>query len=156
VEIERKFLVESAPAELGGYRSTSIEQGYLSIGADGSEVRIRRRDDALTLTVKSGRGLVRDETEVELSAEQFEALWPATAERRIEKTRYEIPASEGLVIELDVYRGALDGLVVAEVEFPSEEASGRFAGPGWFGVEVTTDDAYKNRALAVDGRPTAG
>ncbi len=153
MEIERKFLLAELPGNLLAHRSRAITQGYLAIGADGSEVRVRRAGERLLLTAKRGGGLVRAEAEVELSAEQFERLWPATEGRRVEKTRYEIPAADGLVIELDVYAGALSGLLVAEVEFPDTAAAARFAVPSWFGRELTDDDAYKNRRLAVDGIP---
>jgi CYTH domain-containing protein len=59
----------------------------------------------------------------------------------------------GLRIEVDVYDGALTGLVLAEVEFATEQDSAAFEPPDWFGAEVTEDARYKNRALAVDGRP---
>jgi CYTH domain-containing protein len=155
LEVERKFLVSELPAGgLDERAATGIDQGYLAIGADGSEVRLRRRAGRHTLTVKSGGGLTRSESEIELSAEQFEQLWPATETRRLEKVRYEIPVADaGLTIELDIYTGSLDGLIVAEVEFQGEAAAGEFTPPGWFGQEVTADEAYKNRRLAVDGRP---
>ena len=78
--------------------------------------------------------------------------------RAIEKTRYRLPAGDGLVIdglviELDVYAGSLSGLQVAEVEFGDEDAARRFRPPAWFGREVTDDDRFKNRSLAVDGLP---
>ncbi len=153
-EIERKFLVWEVPVDLDRRPSTEISQGYLAIEPDGSEVRLRRRDAQDTLTVKTGRGRVRGEQEIVLTAEQFDTLWPLTEGRRIEKTRYELPAGDGLTIELDVYRGALEGLVVAEVEFGTDAAGERFVAPQWFGPEVTDDDAYKNRRLATDGRPS--
>jgi CYTH domain-containing protein len=40
-------------------------------------------------------------------------------------------------IELNVFRGNLEGLVLAEVEFPSREKSEEFESPDWFGEEVT-------------------
>ena len=43
---------------------------------------------------------------------------------------------------------------MAEVEFPSEDASQAFDPPSWFGHELTDDPRYRNRALAVDGRPS--
>lgn len=153
MEIERKFLVASLPADLASHGCDAIQQGYIAIGADGSEARLRRVGERLLLTVKRGGGLAREETEVALSAEQFERLWPASAGRRVEKTRYRIPAEDGLVIELDLYAGALEGLLVAEVEFADLEAAARFSAPAWFAREVTDDDAYKNRRLAVDGMP---
>lgn len=153
IEIERKFLVPEAPGDLDRHRSTAIEQGYLAIADDGTEVRIRRRDGSATLTVKGGGGRSRVEEELEIDAERFERLWPLTEGRRIEKTRYEIPAADGLTIELDVYDGALAGLVVAEVEFESEQAADAFSGPDWLGREVTEDSRYKNQRLACEGAP---
>jgi adenylate cyclase len=115
-------------------------------------VRLRQIGEQCFQTVKSEGGLVRGEIEVELSKEQFETLWPATAGRRLEKTRYQVPWA-GRTVEVDVYHGALDGLVVAEVEFPSASESVQFAPPPWFGSEVTEDDTYKNVHLALYGRP---
>lgn len=152
MEVERKFLVETVADELRSAPRTQIAQGYLVLGEE-EEARLRRRESALTLTVKAGRGLSRSETEITLGDDQFETLWPLTDGRRITKVRHEVELGDGLVAEVDLYAGALDGLVVAEVEFPDEAAAARFAPPPWFGREVTDDDAYKNRALALDGRP---
>ena len=154
MEIERKFLVEAVPDDPGGRRSSSIEQGYVAIGPDGTEVRIRRRDGASTLTVKSGGGLARVEEELAITDAAFERLWPLTAGRRIEKVRHVIPTDvPGVEIELDEYRGDLDGLLVAEVEFPGEDEARAFTPPPWFGADVTDDRRFKNQRLAVDGRP---
>ena len=116
-------------------------------------MRVRRRADQAYLTVKAGAGRVRVEEEIEIDGDRFDRLWPLTEGRRIEKTRYEIPAGDGLVIELDVYTGDLAGLVVAEVEFASEEAADGFAPPGWLGPDVTEDVRYKTQRLARDGAP---
>jgi CYTH domain-containing protein len=154
VEIERKWLVSEAPAEaLGSPPPDAIEQGYLTIGSDGSETRVRRRAGRCFLTVKSGSGLSRAEHEIAITAKQFDALWPATAGARVEKQRYTRGTKDGHVIELDVYRGALHGLIVAEVEFDDPQAAGRFVAPHWFGREVTDDPAYKNQRLATSGEP---
>ena len=149
MEIERKFLVERVPDDLGG-TARRIDQGYVALD-EGAEVRVRRIGDELWLTVKGTGGLARVEEEVRLSREQFESLWPLTEGRRIEKTRHTLPGG----VEVDVYDGSLTGLVVAEIEFASEEESAAFEPPDWFGAEVTDDPRYKNRALAVGGRPPA-
>ena len=153
IEIERKFLVAEPPSDLERWPSTAIEQGYLAITDDRPEVRIRRRAGKAWLTVKSGSGRVRVEEEIEIDDGRFERLWPLTEGLRIEKTRYEIDGEDGHLIELDVYTGPLDGLVVAEVEFDSEEAAEAFAPPGWMGDDVTEDVRYKNQLLARDGAP---
>lgn len=150
-EIERKFLVSSVPAWLGDGDSAEIAQGYVALDGE-TEVRIRRHGGAHSLTIKSGVGLVRTEVELDLDAAGFGDLWPLTEGRRVVKRRHGVP-TEHLHLDLDVYAGDLEGLVVAEVEFASVEASGAFDPPAWLGREVTEDPRYKNRALAEHGRP---
>ena len=152
VEVERKFLM-SEPPDLEGPAADEIEQGYLAIGADG-EVRLRRKGDKLMLTAKRGSGLSRQEAEVELDRESFDELWPLTEGRRLHKRRSVLPHGD-LKIEVDVYDGDLKGLVVAEIEFPSEEEAKAFDPPGWLGEEVTGDHRYLNETLATAGAPSA-
>jgi CYTH domain-containing protein len=151
VEIERKFLVADGAPALDASHSKSLRQGYLIV-ADAGEARVRDADGSYTLTVKTGSGLVRGEYEIELSAEQFEALWPATEAQRVEKRRYRLAVGE-YTAELDVYAGTLDGLMTVEVEFPSVEAAHAFSVPAWFGSEVTGVAGYSNAELAQRGLP---
>jgi adenylate cyclase len=151
MEVERKFLAPEPP-DLEGTESDEIEQGYLAVGTDG-EVRLRRRGDDLVLTAKRGSGLARDEAEVELDRADFERLWPLTEGRRLRKRRHVIPYGE-LKVELDVYEADLEGLKVAEVEFPSEDEARDFQPPDWIGEEVTGDERYLNETLATKGRPS--
>jgi adenylate cyclase len=150
VEIERKFLLEQLPPDTASATS-ALRQGYLVIGDDG-EARIRDAGGAYTLTVKSRGSLSREEYEIPLSRNQFDALWPATYGRRIEKIRHEIEL-HGMTAEVDIFEGDLDGLILVEVEFASVPAAHEFVPPPWFGREVTADPSYKNASLAVRGRP---
>ncbi len=152
-EVERKFLIERAPADLATHPSDLIEQGYIALTDEGVEVRVRRLGERTFLTLKSGAGSVRLEEELEIDERRFCSLWRLTQGRRIHKTRYRIPHLGGLTIELDVYRNALSGLMTAEVEFDSEVTAGEFSAPGWFGRELTDDPRYKNIRLALDGPP---
>ena len=151
VERERTFLVHRVP-ELGGPGS-SIRQGYLAL--DGKvQVRIREVDGSRrTLTVKGGDGAVRTELEWKIGPERFDALWPFTRGRRLEKLRHRVPIS-GHTAEVDVFAGDLEGLILVEVEFDSDEEMSAFAIPDWFGPEVTDDRRYANAALATDGHVT--
>lgn len=151
-EIERKFLLRRRPEGYEDGRAASIEQGYLAVTADGAEVRVRREDGRFTQTIKQGSGLNRLETEIRLDRAQFDALWPLTEGRRLTKTRTRVPCGD-LTVEVDRYRGDLDGLWVAEIEFPSEDAARAFAPPDWLGTEITHDKRYKNQRLALDGLP---
>lgn len=153
VEIERKFRVADPPRWLSECRSEAIDQGYLAIAEGGEEVRLRRVEgSAASLTVKRGLGEERLEVEIELTDDQFQALWPLTEGRRLEKRRHRIEGEP--TIEVDVYGGELEGLVVAESEFPSVDASHRFDPPDWLGEELTGDARYANQQLASRGLPT--
>jgi CYTH domain-containing protein/CHAD domain-containing protein len=151
-EVERKFLLAAMPAAAAAAPWTAIEQGYLAVDGE-AEVRLRRAGERRLLTVKRGRGESRREVEVELAPDPFDELWPLTAGRRLRKTRHRVPLGEDLVAEVDRYQGELEGLVVAEVEFPSEEAARGFRPPAWLGREVTGDPAYANQNLAHEGEP---
>ena len=146
-EIERKFLVRKMPDDLTSYPSKEISQGYLVSLDDGTQVRLRKADEHHTLTFKRGTGNVREEREVELTAEQFDALWPATDGRRLVKTRSEIPLGKRIV-EIDVYHDRHEGLIVAEVEFDDAESARNFQPPDWLGDDVTGDPRYSNQLLA--------
>ncbi|WP_205697877.1 CYTH domain-containing protein [Conexibacter sp. SYSU D00693] len=153
VEVERKFLVVGEVPGLGTGGSSAIRQGYVAVAATGDEVRVRERDGACVLTVKhGGAGLVRGEAELPVSADLFAELWAQTEGRRVEKVRHLVPLDGGLVAEVDVFGGALEGLVLAEVEFGSVEEARAFVAPPWLGRDVTDDAAYRNQRLAL-GRP---
>jgi adenylate cyclase len=155
MEIERKFVLRERPPWLDEHPSVEIEQGYLAIVEGETEVRLRRKDSQTLLTVKQGAGEVRGEQEVELHEDQFAALWPLTEGRRVSKRRYQVPDDE-LTLEIDVFEGPLEGMVVGEVEFDSEEASRAFEPPDWLGDEVTGDSRYANESLALRGAPQGG
>lgn len=150
-EIERKFLLERLPENIEQHPHNIIRQGYITTDSS-NEIRVRAIGNKHFLTVKQGTGLSRTEVEIRISEEQFEALWGLTANKRIEKIRYNMQMPDAL-IEIDVYADALAPLKVAEVEFNSVEESREFKFPAFFGHEVTDDKAYKNAALAVHGIP---
>jgi CYTH domain-containing protein len=153
-EIERKFVPAAVPDVSAFGPGVGLRQGYLA--QDGAvEVRLRTADSRTTLTVKAGTGLARTEVELPVSPEQAEALWPSTATRRIDKTRYRVAIGDpgGHTAEVDVYLDALAGLCVVEVEFASRADAAGFVPPDWFGREVTGEPGWSNAALARHGRP---
>ncbi|MBV8967884.1 MAG: CYTH domain-containing protein [Verrucomicrobia bacterium] len=151
-EIERKFLVVGTPPVTGAC-GRAVAQGYLAIAdRDGAplEIRIRRIEpDKFFLSFKSSGGQTRAEIELPLTAEQFDQLWPYTESYRLEKKRFLIELSDSLRAELDEYEGALHGLRVVEVEFPSVASAEAFVPPAWFGAEITEDPDYRNANLAL-------
>ena len=161
-EIERKFHINSFDipdeilTEITRSRHVFIRQGYIFL--EDPEERIRETvypDEKIvyTRTLKSGSGLVRSEEEIPLSPGEFFSAWAATEGKRVEKTRYRYPLVGGLVAEVDFYSDSLIGLVTAEVEFPDIRSAQEFVPPKWFGKDVTEDSRFKNKSLAVNGRP---
>ena len=146
MEIERKFLIkkEDLP-ELDGYSFHEIEQGYLCTSP---VVRIRRQDETYYLTYKSAGLLAREEYNLPLTREAYEHLAPKADGLVIAKTRYLIPEKDGLTIELDVFHKEYEGLLLAEVEFPSEEAAKAYLPPAWFGEDVTYSVKYHNSNMS--------
>ena len=145
MEIERKFTIKKLPGNLEQYPSRLIEQGYLNTNP---VVRVRRDEDEYYLTYK-GKGLMtREEYNLPLTAESYEHLKAKADGNIICKRRYLIPLESGLTIELDVFEPPFQGLVLAEVEFPSEEEARAFLPPDWFGEEVTWSTEYHNSTLS--------
>ena len=147
-EIERKFLLKRFPPGLKKFPHDTIAQGYLAVGRGGLQVRLRKKGSVRSLTFKQGTKGAREEREVRLSAEQFDALWPATVGRRLTKVRYDVPWKKH-TIEIDIYRGRHRGLVVAEVEFDNQRSCAAFEPPDWIGRDVTGKPKYSNVALAL-------
>lgn len=145
MEIERKFLISKLPEDLETFPSSLLEQAYLCTDP---VVRVRRSDDDFTLTYKSRGLMIREEYNLPLTAESYEHLKAKADGNIITKRRYRIPLPEELTIELDVFLGAFEGLLLAEVEFGSEEQARAFVPPAWFGEEVTWSKEYHNSTLS--------
>lgn len=145
MEIERKYLIQTLPAELGQYPYHIIEQGYLCTEP---VVRIRRQDDDYILTYKSKGLMIREEYNLPLTSAAYEHLKTKADGLIITKTRYVIPLNNQLNIELDVFHGEYEGLYLAEVEFPNEEMANDFIPPDWFGEDVTFSSKYHNSTLS--------
>lgn len=147
MEIERKFLIkkENLPEHLDSYPCHEIEQGYLCTAP---VVRIRRQDNDYYLTYKSKGLLAREEYNLPLTEEAYQHLKPKADGIVLSKTRYLLPEKDHLTIELDVFHGIYEGLFLAEVEFPSEDAATAYEPPAWFGEDVTYSSQYHNSTLS--------
>jgi len=146
IEIERKFLVNSAEWRSQVVRSHIIVQGYFS-GTPDCSVRVRIADETATLNIKSLTiGARRSEFEYAVPlADARQMLHEFCASRVVEKTRHLVDI-DGLRWEIDEFAGANDGLITAEIELDDE--SQRFARPSWLGGELTDDPRYYNQRLA--------
>lgn len=144
MEIERKYLVNHVPADYMEFPCHAIEQAYLCTSP---VVRIRREDDSYYLTYK-GKGLMtREEYNLPLNEQAYAHLLKKADGIILTKTRYLIPleGSNHLTIELDIFEGTYKGLILAEVEFPTEEEALTFTPPQWFGRDVTFSGEYQKQ-----------
>ncbi|GAT61422.1 CYTH domain-containing protein [Paludibacter jiangxiensis] len=146
LEIERKFLVN------GDFHpfitsTTYIMQGYLSSVPERT-VRIRIKDDKSFITIKGKNnqsGVSRYEWEKEIPVEEARELMSLCEPGIIEKKRHVIPNSS-LFFEVDEFMGYNSGLIIAEIELPTEETL--FEKPSWLGREVTGDVRFYNSYLS--------
>lgn len=156
MEIERKFTIRKLPERLSDYSFHLIEQAYLNTNP---VIRIRREDDRYYMTYKGEGLMAREEYNLPLNAESYAHLLPKADGNVISKKRYLIPIDAPCfpqhaagdwhpTIELDVFTAPFEGLVIAEVEFPSIEAANAFIPPAWFEKDVTNDPAYHNSNLS--------
>lgn len=129
VEIERKFLVRDDSWRAHVVRQQEIEDGLIAV-AERRKVRVRICDQRATLTVKSRTaGLANAEFEYEIPlADAREMIAHHCLRASLAKTRYFVRHG-GNTWQIDVYKGILAGVVLAEIELPSEAAE--FSLPPW-------------------------
>ncbi len=146
IEIERKFLVANEAWRQAADQGVEIVQGYL-VNVNQCSVRVRMRSDGVcTLTTKLPHsGFSRYEFEHTIDQDTARDLMSRCGEAVVDKVRYKIEI-DGLVWEIDAFKGLNAGLTVAEVELEREDQP--FTRPDWLGEEVTGTARYQNSMLA--------
>jgi adenylate cyclase len=147
IEIERKFLLKDDTWRPAVTRSTRYRQGYLSTDP-ARTIRIRIAGPQATLTIKGlTTAATRAEFEVPLPlADANQMLDTLCLRPLIDKTRHLVPFA-GMTWEIDEFHAENLGLLVAEIELPSENHV--FSPPPWLGPEVTHDPRYFNSHLSL-------
>ena len=158
MEIERKWLVSpyiDIFKKLGLERNDGIlfeiEQGY------SKEIRLRKQTQwsnqviQYFQTIKKGKGISRMEYEIELTAYQFNKLWPLTEGCRLFKKRRRVELNKH-TLEIDCITFIEDfSITLIEIEFNTEDAAKTFVAPEAFGKDVTEDKKYTNYNIAAGG-----
>lgn len=144
-EIERKFIVTDAILEVIQYiQPKTIQQGYIC-DVDGNTVRVRTKGEKGYLTIKGKTtGITRQEFEYEIPFNDALQLLRDFCPKVLNKDRYEIILHEKKW-DIDVFKGKLQGLIIAEVELESENEEVKL--PSWVDQEVSHDAAYYNSNL---------
>ena len=156
MEIERKWLVspERIPYDLSSLQSYHIEQAYCSFSPT---IRVRSVDHGrrCLLTIKRStqfNGIASEEAEMEIDRKTASFLFSNSSGCVISKTRYLHPLPSGLVEEIDIFCGDLQGLAYLEIEFPDLVSAKAFIPPEWLGKDVTYDGRYHNSWLSMQER----
>jgi CYTH domain-containing protein len=144
IEIEKKYLVKGEEWKKEA-QGKLYKQGYLSSHPDRT-VRVRIVEDKGYLTIKGATsGASRSEYEYQISYQDALEMLNELCEKPIlEKVRYKI-IYQGLIWEVDEFRGENLGLVVAEVELRDENQ--QIILPAWVDREVTSEQKYYNSNL---------
>ncbi|WP_395712230.1 hypothetical protein [Reyranella sp.] len=155
VERERRWLSRPAPHELIE-RSELITDLYVT----GTRLRLReaRLADGSAARLRLSRKADIDArtrliTSIYLPEDEFAVLAATLPGIRIVKRRHRLESPPGTLLSLDVFQGALAGLVLLEAEFTSDDLMTGFAAPDFALAEVTDDVRYGGGALAADGLP---
>ena len=144
---ERRFLVDSRNLpELRAGDARLIEDLYI----DGGRLRLRRTtlpgdggvEYKLAKKYEADNPVIGAMTNLYLSAEEYDAL-SGLPGARLSKRRHKIGA-----FVVDVFEGALAGLVLAECEATNRMAAMAFDVPAWCVREVTTELDYTGWRLA--------
>ncbi len=146
IEVEHKFLLANDDWRKQVTRSVEYRQGYLT-SEPTSSIRVRISDNHAWLNIKSATiGTQRHEFEYEIPLNDGNEIIDCLCRKPlIEKTRHFIDLGKHLW-EIDEFKGANEGLIVAEIELGS--AGEVFDKPSWLGAEVTHDLRYYNNNLA--------
>lgn len=144
IEIEHKYLVIDNAFKQYTLHSKHIFQGYLSKDRERT-VRIRVSDNDAFITIKGkNHGDKRLEFEYSIPYDDAKHLLDLCIKPIIEKFRH-IVEYNGNIWEIDEFKGALDGLILAEIEIPSSEY--KYDIPPFIGKNVTNDSRYYNSNL---------
>ncbi|MER6957424.1 hypothetical protein [Streptomyces sp. NPDC000618] len=151
VERERRFLLAEEPAPSAVTVTRLITDRYLV----GTRLRLRRAERAdggceLKLTQKvpvarpgAVQGLI---TNTYLSSAEYDLLASLPA-ATLSKTRFSVPP-----LGVDVFDGPLQGLVLAEAEFTTDEEAQSFVPPPECVAEVTDDARFTGGRLVETSR----
>ncbi|MEJ2622750.1 MAG: CYTH domain-containing protein [Candidatus Thiodiazotropha sp.] len=145
LEIERKFLVINDKWKDSVVSEAVIKQGYLAT-TEQANVRVRVDGDVANINIK-GRteGISRREYEYPIPLDEAQELLDhLLSGAAIDKIRYKVRCGDH-VWDLDLFHGANQGLVVAEIELSQEDEA--FVMPDWAGEEVSGDARYYNANL---------
>jgi CYTH domain-containing protein len=155
VERERRWLCHAVPRERI-LRTETITDLYVT----GARLRLReaRPIDGGPAKLRLSRKADIDPqtrliTSIYLPEEEFAVLAAALPGVRIRKLRHRLHSPPGVLMLVDEFQGALDGLIMAEAEFKTRDLLAAFPTPDFAAREVTDDPRFTGGNLVKNGLP---
>lgn len=141
-EFELTFLAKKLPDGFStNLPSKEILDIYIPQHVDHAILRIRKSGESYEITkkqpVSENDSSHQIENTIPLTKDEFDELATLTG-KRLRKIRYYYCENE-VNYEIDVFRDALEGLVVVDVEFDSNDSKALFETPSWILTDVTQD-----------------
>ena len=154
VEIELTFLARRMPDISSAVKVTEVTDHYFPLDpSQHPRLRIRSKNGVCDITRKvpttDGDASVHTEETLPISEREFRDLVGAT-QRSVKKTRYHLTI-DGYEAEVDVFSGALGGLVLIDFEFSSLDERDRFIIPDICLADVTQEEFIAGGLLAGKG-----
>lgn len=141
LELEKTYLAKNLPDGLTSCPVKELIDVYFPMTSDHPKLRIRKRGEKFEMTkkelVNEGDASAQIEQNIALSAEEFAALQQLPG-KKIHKLRYYYAMQEKTA-EIDVFQGALQGLVLIDVEFDSAADKDAFPMPDFCLCDVTQE-----------------
>jgi CYTH domain-containing protein len=151
IELELTFLASELPKEIIGSVGKRLTDVYVpESGSPHPTLRLRQKGDSYEITKKqplrTGDASAHRELTIPLSEEEYRSLAGANT-RSVSNIRYAVMI-DGYPAEVDVFQGALAGLVLIDFEFTSEDEKTAFTTPASCLADVTQEDFIAGGILA--------
>ncbi len=141
IELEKTYLAKRIPEGLASCKSKEIIDVYHPLTSHHPVLRLRKNGDKFEMTkkepIKDGDASEQREQTIKLTEEEFNHLLKLEG-KKTHKIRY-LYEHQGRTAEVDVFQGALKGLVVVDFEFNDSEEKAKFGMPEFCMADVTQE-----------------
>jgi CYTH domain-containing protein len=150
IELEKTYLAKYLPDDIKKFPSKEIKDIYLPKKSHHPVLRIRKNGDNYQMTKKEpitgNDSSEQTEHTIKLSKDEFAALEKLSG-KEVRKIRYYYKQRDR-TYEIDVFKDALAGLVLVDVEFINKKDKDVFEMPDFCSAEVTQEVSFAGGMLA--------
>ena len=142
IELERTYLPKYLPKGMENCESSEMIDIYIPESAKHPTLRIRKKGSKFEITkkqpVREGDASKQTEQTIPLTEPEFMDFFKLKG-KRVSKQRY-LYTYNGRTAEIDVFKGALEGLALVDFEFDKQEELDSFKMPDFCLADVTQED----------------